>query len=65
MFQETEFDQLTLDEKTTLKWKYLLKRCSAKLIVLPSSRGQFSPLISVAGLSKVSLTEYAARIPMY
>lgn len=64
-FKEEEFENLSLDEKTTLKWKFLLKRCASRLVVMPASRDRLSPLYSVVSTEKVNLTEYAARVPMY
>uniref|UniRef100_A0A1B6LKU8 MEIOB-like N-terminal domain-containing protein n=1 Tax=Graphocephala atropunctata TaxID=36148 RepID=A0A1B6LKU8_9HEMI len=60
-----DFDCLSLDAKTTLKWKLLLRRCAARLVVLPATRDRNSPLISVLALDKVALPDYAARTPMY
>uniref|UniRef100_A0A1B6GAB0 MEIOB-like N-terminal domain-containing protein n=1 Tax=Cuerna arida TaxID=1464854 RepID=A0A1B6GAB0_9HEMI len=60
-----EFDCLSLDAKTMLKWQLLLRRCAARLIVLPATGDQITPLISVLAIEKVSLPEYASRTPMF
>lgn len=63
--QPEEFDNLSMEEKTHLKWQFLLKRFASRLVILPTTRNQQSPLISLLAIEKVSLTEYAARLPMY
>lgn len=63
--QPEEFDNLSMEGKTHLKWQFLLKRFASRLVILPTTRNQQSPLISLLAIEKVSLTEYAARLPMY
>lgn len=63
--QPKQFDNMPMEGKTLLKWQFLFKRFASRLVILPTTRDRQSPLISLLAIEKVSLTEYAARLPMY
>ncbi|XP_054288214.1 meiosis-specific with OB domain-containing protein [Macrosteles quadrilineatus] len=60
-----DFDLMSLDAKTALKWQYLFHRCASRLVILPATNNRHSPLLSIVAIEKVSLTEYAEKLPMY
>ncbi|PNF30116.1 hypothetical protein B7P43_G03141 [Cryptotermes secundus] len=60
-----EFMAMPLDMKTHLKWKLLLERCAARILVLRSSSDRPRPLISLLSCTMADPSEAAACIPVY
>ncbi|XP_014278474.1 meiosis-specific with OB domain-containing protein [Halyomorpha halys] len=58
------FLNLNLDGKTQLKWRWLLKKVSARLLIKPVGPGTLAPLISVVELKRISIVEYASKLPV-
>ncbi|XP_071450719.1 meiosis-specific with OB domain-containing protein [Hetaerina americana] len=59
----TTFQHLTPTEKTSLKWRLLLERCAARILVLKASPQRRTPLISLLFCEPADPAEVAARCP--
>uniref|UniRef100_A0A8D9F6J0 Meiosis-specific with OB domain-containing protein n=1 Tax=Cacopsylla melanoneura TaxID=428564 RepID=A0A8D9F6J0_9HEMI len=59
-----KFNVLPTDMRTQIKWKYLLKRVCARLIILPGQKFK-TPMISVVGNNLVPLAEYTSKVPPF
>ncbi|XP_065213492.1 meiosis-specific with OB domain-containing protein [Planococcus citri] len=56
------FKTFSETEKTNIKWKYQLKYCAARLVILPLR--ERLPAVSVLSIDMISLGEYSTQIPM-
>lgn len=56
---------MTIDEKTNLKWKFLLTRCEVRILVLSTSPERPQPLISVMACKPVRIGSVISKIPFY
>ncbi|BES88359.1 meiosis specific with OB domains [Nesidiocoris tenuis] len=59
-----DFAQKSSSEKIELKWKFLLKKVAARLVVLPARANTGMPLISIVVMEQVSLKDFANGCPM-
>ncbi|KAK7593096.1 hypothetical protein V9T40_007848 [Parthenolecanium corni] len=60
----SQFPAFSEIQKTSIKWKFLLKYCTAKVVVLPLS-GKDTSIITVMSLDTVSLSQYSSLVPLY
>jgi hypothetical protein len=63
--QASEFMAMPLDMKTHLKWKLLLERCAARILVLNPSLDHPRPLITLLSCTVADPSEAVACIPVY
>ncbi|KAI5716698.1 hypothetical protein M8J76_010820 [Diaphorina citri] len=59
-----KFNTLPIDVLTQIKWKHLLKRVAAKIIVLPDMKLR-TPMISVVSIQLVTLADYSSKVPPF
>lgn len=62
--QASNFDSLSEDQKTILKWNFLMERCAVRILVLKASHGRRQPCISVVSCNIADLAEAASRLPL-
>lgn len=60
-----EFQQLTIHERTQLKWKFLLNRFAVKLLVKRKSIVKFSNYITIVEMLKDTPENVANKIKVY
>ncbi|KAJ9578528.1 hypothetical protein L9F63_005257 [Diploptera punctata] len=59
-----EFMEMSIDIKTHIKWKLLLERCAARILVLRPSSGRSSPLISLLSCTVADPADVTAYLPL-
>ncbi|XP_069701481.1 meiosis-specific with OB domain-containing protein [Periplaneta americana] len=64
-YKVDEFVDLPIDVKTQMKWKFLLERCAARVLVLCGTPDRPRPLISLLSCTVADPLEVAACLPVY
>ena len=59
------FQNLSDTDKNQLKWKYLLERCEARIIINPSINTDKKPILSIISCKLIDSTEAFNNIPQY
>lgn len=62
--QVSQFDSLTDEQKTMLKWNFLFERCAARILVLKASHERRQPYISIVSCTVADLSEVFSRLPL-
>ncbi|PSN32080.1 hypothetical protein C0J52_19238 [Blattella germanica] len=60
-----EFMDMSMDMKTHLKWKLMLERCAARILVLRSSSNHRLPLVSLLSCSVADPAEVSTCLPIH
>lgn len=60
-----EFHNLTTDQKTQLKWNYLLERCAVKVLVKRKTVCRTNIFILILDVRTVNLQEFVEKIKLY
>ncbi|KAK3914787.1 Meiosis-specific with OB domain-containing protein [Frankliniella fusca] len=59
-----QFDCMSEEQKTVLKWNFLMERCAARILVLKASHERRQAYISLVACSVADAAEVAAKIPL-
>ncbi|KAH8284409.1 hypothetical protein KR018_000747 [Drosophila ironensis] len=63
--QATEFEHLTDGQKSTLKWRYLLKNCETRLLVKKPAGLRKSPVVLVVDMQPVLIETLSKKICVF
>lgn len=65
VYQVNNFQNMSLDQKTELKWKYLFTNCMIKLVVTKSHMNEKSSILVVDIDNDGPIFQFISRVPIY